>query len=223
MQTNGVAAAIRAAEERVERHRHQDGVGEVFGGMQWLFLAVAFFSLNRQANGDPGFLAVGLTIAAIVLLEFGIRLRDSLRQRFIYPRLGYLSDERAEPVSTVRRIIAWGLAIAIWLIFMSVDSWKINATTPGFASAIRTLMTAGAAFLGARTFYDYQRLKLPRLIVSGAAKLILGTAATLLVKPGLLTLSVFALVVGIVSIVSGTLAVASLVRSVPAAHDGAST
>jgi hypothetical protein len=122
-------------------------------------------------------------------------------------------------VSKTRRIIAWVLAIAVWLVWMSIGSWKIDATTPGFVSSIRTLVTVGAAFLGARMFYDYQRLKLPRLIVSGAAKLILGMAATVLVKPGLLTLAVFALVVGIVSIVSGALALASLVRSVPIATE----
>jgi hypothetical protein len=52
MQTNGVAATIRAAEERVERHRHHDGVGEIFGGMLWLFFAVLFFSVNLQPAGQ---------------------------------------------------------------------------------------------------------------------------------------------------------------------------
>jgi hypothetical protein len=210
---------VLTAAKQIDRYWYQDGINEIGRGIGMLGGgAVAYMVHTEMATGKAAWSAVAIGFAGVALGFSEGKVKKLLRERFSYPRIGYLSEKGGEPLSRRRKI-----AIAVTMSILLLIPLATILMLRGHREPPRDLFgwmrwfpfAAGPFFMGAAVV-DYERFKLPRLLMVGFLGMITGLAVSIFIDAAFLPWAVFALVYGIIVIASGTSALVSLVRTTPA-------
>jgi hypothetical protein len=138
--------------------------------------------------------------------------------RFSYPRIGYLSDRPGEPLPRRMLVIRILVMIVFTLLPLGLIVYLMNRHEPTAYTLgwMRWFPFVAGPFLFAGAFLDYERFKIPRLLISGFLTLIAGLFATAWFRQPFLAMAVFMTLQAMIKLVSGGAALAKLVRTVPA-------
>jgi hypothetical protein len=218
MTATTTADPVGVATARAGEYWFRDGVNEIGMGLGSFGMAGIMYMVHREmATGHAEWsgVAVGLAGLAISLSDGWVRRR--LRERFTYPRIGYLSDKGGEPLSRRRKAMIYGLTIVLVALPLVVAAFVVQrrSTAMGLFGLMRWFpLVVGPMMLGAAAS-DVERFKLPRLWIKGGLLAAAGPAVSFMIRAPFLACAVYSLVAAIVSIASGAVALTSLVRSVP--------
>jgi hypothetical protein len=146
----------------------EDGLVDLFVGAVFLLLGL-FFAISRIfQHGFLSALSVGVGQPIIILATYllGRQIIPVLKEKYIYPRTGYVSYRQPTPVSRTRRIVAalivsFCVSAAVMMVLRTLDknmTWLITGICMAVFMAflayrsglVRYLLLGGIAiFLGA--------------------------------------------------------------------------
>ena len=213
-----VADPVQAASKKIDAYWYQDGITEIGQGISAISIAGIALMSHRQMTTTTDWIGVGIGWACLAIGFSEGWVKKKLRERYSYPRIGYRSEVRGEPFSQRRKILAWSvlgvlLVLPFVILYMTLGRDMSFRTSFGWARWFPLIFGIG---LMIASVYDYRRFHLPRLLVAGVLTMIAGAASSLLIDAAFLPWVVFGFAMAIIKIVSGTLALAELVRTVPA-------
>jgi uncharacterized membrane protein HdeD (DUF308 family) len=160
---------------RAQRYWYRDGLSEMVVGIVSL-LQGGWILFNHLVNSKsfwywPGALICLLLIAVIPVA----RITAAIRERFTYPRSGYVDDGE----SVRKRRIRVGMALGILVIVVGSLALRyagLRAWDPD--RWIQWLPAVGGLTLGAVSVYVWVRQGLPRFLVLGVLSIVLGVAVS---------------------------------------------
>jgi hypothetical protein len=190
---------LAQATQRSQRYWYEDGLAELATGVLFLLIGLLFaLEAGAAASWGQGLSAIGLPLLLIGGTAVVGWLIRRLKERFTYPRTGYVAYKRRQ--SAARR---W------WL-----------AGSAAVVAAVAALLLARAPFsdawlpalqgliIGAFLLYLGHRLDLGRLYVLALLSALLGAAATLWVGEAIRGDALYFAGMGLVTLLSGALTLA---------------
>jgi hypothetical protein len=217
-----------------KRAADADGLNDVIGGIG--LLAVTFmwygnrvFTAAIQGHNFEQTPAYRQSLAFFVLtivvmfamILLSKRYVKTLRERFVYSRLGYVSQR---PELTIRRkILLIGGSVGAMLLFATVRKSLMDAGNPQPLMPLNSGLVVAlmGAIGGASFFFHYAKLGFVRHLVLGAVSLVASIALVLADVDDLPALGCLAIILGISSIVAGVITFSNLLRTAPLLEDEA--
>jgi hypothetical protein len=208
---------VVAAATKIDGYWYQDGINEITAGIGFLSASAVAYMVHRQLVSTTDWAAVAIGVGGGALGFTEDLVKKVLRERFSYPRIGYLSELRGEPLSRRRKVIAVtflivAVLIPIAAIALMKDHHRPAATRFGWMRWLPMVMGFGLFFGG---IIDYKRFRLPRLVITGSLVMLAGVASSVFIDAAFLPWVGAGFASAVISIVSGLVALASLVRTVP--------
>ncbi|MEX2161671.1 MAG: hypothetical protein WD751_07110 [Anaerolineales bacterium] len=119
---------VKDLEKRIRGYWHQDGLGELAGGLIFLLLGVYFAVVEFLGESSQwgGLLQAGLVLVLLGLMVLGRRLIAALKARFVYPRTGYVEYRRE--AGTRQRALLAGFAGAVFAAAAVAVSAALDST-----------------------------------------------------------------------------------------------
>ncbi len=178
--------------EEIERKAYRETVKDGFTEML-LGVMLLYISLTWMSSVTPAFTAL--------FIIFGPRILEALKQRYTYPRIGYVKLKDEDGVKLATGIFGYTLVVAaLMVVFLGAvyrDSW----TSDLFYMWTPTLV--GALLLGAM-FYSQGRSGDNRYYVYGIISLLGGIAFSLYdFKPVMMGLLIYLQLIGGASLLIG--------------------
>jgi hypothetical protein len=195
--------------QRLKRYWFKDGLGELVGGGMILLIGFYFAGQEWLPEGSIG---RALLQSSLILLVSGGALAtrwliNALKTRLTYPRTGYVEYEPGPKNTSSRRIFTAGIAISVsaLLVILGRSFGSFN-WLPGF-----TGLLFGVVFLILRARSN----GIGRFYVLGTFCVILGMALSFSGLSMGYSLGLFYGLTGIVSMVSGGIALMAYLRDNP--------
>lgn len=217
----GATDAVSAARARAGDYAYRDGVNEIGSGVGMIGLVGMTFMLHRSMTTEEESWGVMILALAGVALSFCEGpLKKHLRQRLTYPRIGYLNERGGEPATAKRKIIVAAImaGVIILPLLMLVVAIGRDVDILTAIGWIRWLPLVWGPLMLVALLWDRKRFNVPRLWAPAILLAIVGPAASLSFTSPFLAFAVFYLAHSIINIVSGTVALITLVRNVPVAE-----
>ena len=210
---------VAAAHARTDGYWYKDGINEISMGIGMLGGAMVAYMVHTEiATGKAEWPGVTVGLVGVLLTFADGRLKKYLRERFSYPRIGYLSEKGGEPLSRRRKALIVIVMTALLLFPIAVLVYLLDRPHQPASSLfgwMRWGPLAAAPFFFAGSVFDYRRFKLRRILVDGVLTMIAGVASSLLFDAAFLPYVVFAGTCAIIKIAAGTQTLLSIVRTVP--------
>ena len=223
MQHAGIPDPVAAAHVRTDGYWFKDGINEISLGISLLSgAAIAAMMHLQNATGRAEWPGLVIGLVGVVLMFLNGRARKFLRERFSYPRIGYVSEQSGEPLTRRRKMLA-GVVLVVLLLFPAAILaylWdRPHQPVSTMFAWLRWLPLVGGPFFLLGAWIDYRRFRLRRIIVDGILTAIAGVASSLLFDAAFLPWAVFGFSCAIIKIAAGTWALRSIVRTVPVASE----
>ncbi len=194
---------IERAMQRTRRYWYDDGLTEMAVGC--LFLAIGLLFFTEYVLGSPlasGLSAVGLPVIVVGGSWLGRHLVRIAKERFTYPRTGYVvyrrpPGARSRTATVAVAVMVGGLVGLLFSLAPASLAW-----IPG----LQGLLVGGSTF-----FYGY-RLGLARFCVLAAFAVVVGAVASLAGLGDLLGSGVFFAAFGLALLLSGLFALYQYLR-----------
>ncbi len=194
---------IERVMQRTRRYWYEDGLTEMAVGC--LFLAIGLLFLTEYVLGSPlasGISAVGLPVIVVGGSWLGRYLVRIAKERYIYPRTGYVAYRR--PPGGRSRTATVAVAVMVGSLIGLLFS--LAPASLAWIPALQGLLVGG--FL---LFYGY-RLGLVRFYVLAICAVVAGTVTSLAGLGDLLGSSVFFAAFGLALLLSGLLTLGRYLR-----------
>jgi hypothetical protein len=195
---------IAQAPRRTAGYWYADGLVEIGTGLLFLLLAALFAVEGLAPAGSlpASFSAFGLPVIVVGgMVVAGLALR-ALKQRFTYPRTGYVAYPRTRPIRKVLAAVIGG-TVSLLLVLLLMDR-------PAWLTALPALQGAAVA---AVWFLMGYRTGVTRLAAHGLLALLAGVAASLAGWATWLGTSVVFGTIGLGSLVSGVFVLSHYLRT----------
>jgi len=203
-ETVGHELDLNEIKQRVQHAAYQDGLLEMFLGGFLVLFAVLFLS----SPGLSGF-------SVLVILVFN-PLFERMKQRYIYPRIGYVKfgkDKEADPKGIVIAVIVFVIVLlgALGILVLAIGAERgrnfwLDYFLPGFTGF---MMAIGPYWLG-------QTYGLVRAYVFAALFLLGGIAIPVLgIATGYNAVGLLCLSMGLLALVSGVIMFGRFLRRYP--------
>ena len=209
---------LEAVRIRTSAYYYQDGINEIGMGIGSIGGAGTSYMVHHMmtTKGDA-WMAVAVGFAALAISMLDGRITRWLRERYSYPRIGYLSDRPGEPVPprmllTKILVMTFFTLLPLALIVYLMNRHDPTEYTLGWA---RWFPFVAGPFMFGGSWLDYERFKLNRLPIAGFLTFIAGLFATSVFKQPFLACAVFMALHSVIKLVSGGVALTNLVRTVP--------
>jgi hypothetical protein len=112
--------ALKKSQLRTIQYQHVDGTFELTFGGSFLLMAACFFLVSRMEHPDTSF----LSFAPLLAFVGGAFLIDNLVQRFrrrvTYPRTGYITYRKPQPLKRSTRLVIWIGVPLLTILFLAV-------------------------------------------------------------------------------------------------------
>ncbi|HSJ25650.1 MAG TPA: hypothetical protein VK929_13330 [Longimicrobiales bacterium] len=165
------------------RHQHEDGLDELESGVDMAVMGIALYimalSLRQQIDYWWFTVAIFLALAISVTRD---RVKERIRQRVTYPRIGYASAERGEPLSATRKKLMWLILLPMAAAPVVIAVLLLTGRMPDLRTAAEWGRWAPAVYgilAGAATWWDAERFGIRRFRVSGVMTGVTGIVASL--------------------------------------------
>jgi hypothetical protein len=214
---------VVAAHARTDGYWFKDGINEIGLGLSLLQgAAIAAMMHLQAATGRADWPGLVIGLAGVALMFLNGRVKKFLRERFSYPRIGYLSEQAGEPLTTRRKVLA-GVVLVVLLLFPAAVLaylWdRPHQPVSTMFGWLRWFPLVGGPFFLVTAWIDYRRFRLRRIVVDGILSAIAGVASSLLFDAAFLPWAVFGFSCAIIKVAAGTWTLRSIVRTVPVASE----
>jgi hypothetical protein len=199
------------ARSRAQRYWCRDGLSEMVVGIVSL-LQGGWILFNHLVNSKSFWYLPGALICLLLIAKFPVaRIMAALRERFTYPRSGYVDDGE----SARKRRIRVGMVLAILASVIGVLALRyagVGGWDPDHW--IQWLPAVGGLTVGAVSVYVSVRQGLPRYLVVGLLSFVLGVAVSI-EYPLKLAMAIWLAGNGCAWLCSGGVALWNFVRTTP--------
>jgi hypothetical protein len=202
---------LSEARIRGQRYWYRDGLEEIFLGCVCM-LQGGWLLFNHFVSSKSSWYLPGALICFLVIAGFPIaRIKASMRERFTYPRSGYV-----DPGASVRK---HRIRLGAALLFLVIGTGAVAIRNNAFGAwdlnrGIQWLPAIGGVIIGAVSVYVWVSQGLPRFLVLAVFAIILGAAVSL-EYPLKLGTAIWLIGVGCAWICSGGLTLWNFVRTAP--------
>ena len=160
---------------RAQRYWYRDGLSEMVVGFVSL-LQGGWILFNHLVNSKSSWYVPGALICLLLIAAFPVaRIKAALRERFTYPRTGYVEDDESVRKRRIRVGMALGILVAVAgtlaLRYAGARGWDPDRW-------IQWLPAVAGLTVGAVSVYVWVRQGLPRYLVVGLFSTILGIAVS---------------------------------------------
>ena len=215
--------AIYEYTQRPKRAAEVDGLNDIVGGVTLLAITFMWYA-NQQfsatLNGHDfqktlafklGLAFFLFAIAAMfVVVLLSKRFAASLRERFVYPRLGYSAPVTAKVIRY--KLLLTAASLGITLITVAVSRSFIAAGTPLPLFNSGALIALLGVIGGASYFYHFAKLGFVRHLVLGSVALLAALALSLAKLDDMTAIRAYTIVLGISLMLAGTVTFTQLLR-----------
>jgi hypothetical protein len=113
----------KSVARRIRGYWHKDGLGELAAGLVFFILALYFVAVEAFGETSPwgGILQASLVLVLLGLMVIARRVMNSLKERFVYPRTGYV-EYRSQGARWTRGILAGLVAAMMAAVIVFVSS-----------------------------------------------------------------------------------------------------
>lgn len=208
--------ALSAARFRAQRYWYRDGVLELIVGIVFL-LQGGWILINHLINSKSSWYLPIVLIYLLLIAAFSVsvaRMRNVVRERYTYPRSGYVGDDE----SARKRRIRIGVVLAIVAAAVGLVAFRHTAGGRLLNQWILLLPTAGGLTVGAASIYVSVRQGLPRFLILGAISIILGVSVSF-EYPLKLAMAIWEAGVGCAWICSGAVTFWRYVQTAPSSGE----
>ncbi|MES2459899.1 MAG: hypothetical protein V4671_04890 [Armatimonadota bacterium] len=225
-----MSVTISEFARRPKRAAEADGLNDIIGGVGILAATFMWYA-NQQFTATIqgshfeqtrefkfGLLlfiaAAGMMFSAILLAK---RYAKSLREQFVYPRVGYVAQPAERSVRG--KVIRVAGTIAAMSLIAVLGSSMINAGRPPRLLDSGSLMLLLGAFTSVSYFYHFSKLGFIRHAALGMVSLIAALILASVPQDSLTLLRIYSLTLGLSSIVAGAFTFTQLLRMPVFAED----
>lgn len=204
---------LRDVEQRVKSYWFADGLAELIGGAAFLIIGSYFLlvELNSQAWW------VGVLQAAFILIFLGAvyggrKLIATLKDRYVYPRTGYIEYRVDKKSAGLRRVLAGitGVVVAAILVIFAPVEGRID-----WVVALTSLVVGAVLMFGQARSAGHERF-----MILGLASVLLGMLLAVSGWPNGIALGLYYGGIGLASMVSGALVFQRFLRENPVRSEG---
>jgi MFS family permease len=189
------------------RHRYEDGLDELASGVDLAVMGVALsvmaLSLRQQVDYAWFTAAIFLALAVGVSRD---RVMERIRQRVTYPRIGYVSAERGEPLSRNRKWLMWLILLPMAVAPVAIAVLLFTDRLPDLRTAAEWGRWAPALYgvlMAAVSWWDADRFGIRRLRLSGVSIGFAGIVASLAASDVVSASGLFCLGWGVIELTTG--------------------
>lgn len=200
---------LRDLEQRVKSYWFADGLAEISGGAA--FLIIGFYFAFTELSLDAwwgGILQAAFVLVLLGTLFAGRVLIGSLKQRYVYPRTGFVEYKVDPKTLNARRLVAGVTAAAVAAILI---------TFAPLEGGIDWVVALTGAVVGAVLFFGQaRRAGLEHFAILGFVSVLMGFLLSISAWPDGYAIGSYYGGMGICFIISGTLAFRRFLRENPA-------
>lgn len=215
--------AIHEYTQRPKRAAEADGLNDTVGGVTLLAITFMWYANQHLSATFHGhdfqktlafklglafFLFAVAAMFAVIL--FSKRVAASLRERFVYPRLGYSTPVTVPAIRYKILLIAASLGMTLIIDTVSRSFIAAGAPLPLFNSG--TLIALLGVFYGASYFYHFAKLGFVRHLVLGGVALLVALALSLAKLDDITAIRAYTVVLGVSLMLAGTVTFTQLLR-----------
>jgi uncharacterized membrane protein HdeD (DUF308 family) len=199
------------ARVRARRYWYRDGLSEMVVGIVSL-LQGGWILFNHLVNSKSSWYWPGALICFLLIAAFPMaRIKAAIRERFTYPRGGYVEDDESVRKRRIRVGMTLGILVTaigtLTLRYASVRGWDPDHW-------IHWLPAVSGLTVGAVSVYVWVRQGLPRYLVVGLLSITIGVAVSN-EYPMKLAMAIWLAGNGCAWLCSGGVALWNFVRSTP--------
>lgn len=205
---------MQQVERRVKGYWFHDGIGEMIGGAVFLVIGLYFALTELLGASSPvgGMLQAGFIVILLGLIYAGRVVIRRLKERYVFPRTGYL-EYRVDNTHIRRRRI--GAALTAAVIAVAVMTLLPFAGPINWVAAI-TGFVAGAILI----LVQARNTGIQRFFYLGLASILLGSAGAISGWPDAYGLCFYYAAMGLCFVLSGAFVFNRFLRDNPAQVEG---
>jgi hypothetical protein len=174
---------LMKVERSYVRHQYADGVEELMSGVDLAVMGAAVYimALHMRQQIDYSWFgaAIFLALATAVARD---RVKEWIRRRVTYPRIGYASEQPGEPLSRSRKRLFWLLVLPMIVAPVLFLALLLTGRLPDLRTAAewgRWLPAVLGVLIGAVSWRDAERFGIRRFRVTGVMTGVAGIIASL--------------------------------------------
>lgn len=193
---------------RVERHRYEDGIGEMLYGIIFMLIGLVLFGEATLKPPFPHFWTIAFILAAWIPFLLSRWLVPALKKRLVFPRTGYVVSRK------LRGRLLW-LVLSVAAVVSGVGGFVAAFMLRAHPAARAWSPVILGIEVGGWLLFMGFRFEMRRYLLLAGFSLLAGVAGSLTGMGADRGSAVYMAAMGLALVVSGALALRANLRQVP--------